>query len=88
MSRFSTVLAIAAALTVALAGVEAQQQGITNEQLNKGLADPGAWLNYGGDYGGMRHSPLTQITATNVGQLSVASGRPSPSLSAALVAPV
>ena len=31
---------------------------------------PAAWLNYGGDYGSQRHSPLTQITPANVGQLS------------------
>src|SRR6185295_6448332 len=68
MSRIS--LAIAVALVGALTVVEAQN--ITNAQLAKGLADPTSWLNYGGDYGGMRHSPLTQITATNVGQLSVA----------------
>jgi alcohol dehydrogenase (cytochrome c) len=45
-------------------------QNVTTAQLEKGLADPGAWLNYGGDYGSQRHSPLTQITPANVGQLS------------------
>ena len=67
MSRIS--LAIAVALVGTLTVVEAQN--ITNAQLAKGLADPTAWLNYGGDYGGMRHSPLTQINATNVNQLTV-----------------
>ena len=30
------------------------------------------WLHYGGDAGGQKYSPLTQINAANVGQLEVA----------------
>ena len=72
MSRLSTTLTLTAALTLFPGGLApAFAQDVTNEQLQKGLADPTAWLNYGGDYGGMRHSPLTQITPANVGQLSV-----------------
>ena len=56
---------------VVLAAAAAAAQSVTNAQLQKGLADPGAWLNYGGDYGSQRHSPLTQITPANVDQLSV-----------------
>jgi alcohol dehydrogenase (cytochrome c) len=65
-------LSCSAAFTFALllAG-DASARQVTNEQLQKGLADPASWLQYGGDYGGMRHSPLTQITASNVGQLTV-----------------
>ena len=29
------------------------------------------WLNYGGDYAGQRHSPLTQITPANINGLAV-----------------
>ena len=53
------------------ASIGAYAQNVTNEQLQKGLADPGTWLNYGGDYGSQRHSPLTQVTPANVDQLSV-----------------
>lgn len=52
------------------ASMGARAQNVTNERLLKGLSDPGEWLNYGGDYAGQRHSPLTQITPANVHQLS------------------
>src|SRR5262245_25835417 len=67
-NRFVTVCATAALVVAVSSGAGAQN--VTNAQLEKGLADPGAWLNYGGDYGSQRHSPLTQITPANVGQLS------------------
>jgi alcohol dehydrogenase (cytochrome c) len=47
-----------------------QAQGITTDRLQKGLADPGEWLHYSGDYLGQRHSPLTQITPANVDRLT------------------
>ena len=73
-NRFVSVLVAA----VAVVGLTArlQAQNVTPAQLEKGLADPGAWLNYGGDYGSQRHSPLTQITPANVGQLVGAVGVP------------
>jgi alcohol dehydrogenase (cytochrome c) len=61
---------------VALAGgwllwaTASDAQGITNQQLAAGLADPGRWLTYSGDNRGQRHSPLTQVTPGNVHQLS------------------
>jgi len=64
---------VAAALSVAVLGVAPptiRAQQVTTAQIEKGLADPGSWLTYGGDYGSQRHSPLTQITAANVGDLS------------------
>jgi alcohol dehydrogenase (cytochrome c) len=57
--------AVAAVLAGALFG-----QGITPEMLLKPPAD--SWPAYHGDYSGRRHSPLTQINATNVGGLSLA----------------
>jgi alcohol dehydrogenase (cytochrome c) len=60
---------LATALALLLA-VPVVAQNVTNAQLEKGLADPEGWLNYSGDYAGQRHSPLTQITPANVGQLS------------------
>src|SRR5437870_3558069 len=43
---------------------------ITNKDLLDGLANPARWLTHSGDYTGARFSPLTQITAANVGQLA------------------
>jgi alcohol dehydrogenase (cytochrome c) len=43
---------------------------VTPQDLMEGLKDPTRWLMYSGDYSGQRHSPLTQITPENVGQLS------------------
>jgi len=43
---------------------------VTPQDLTDGLKDPGKWLLNGGDYNGHRHSPLTQITPSNVGQLT------------------
>ena len=43
---------------------------VTAQDLRDGLKDPTRWLNYGGDYGSQRHSPLTQITPANVEPLT------------------
>ncbi|MGH9218842.1 MAG: PQQ-dependent dehydrogenase, methanol/ethanol family [Vicinamibacterales bacterium] len=43
--------------------------GVTYRDVLDGLKDPGRWLTYSGDYGGQRHSPLTQITPQNVSGL-------------------
>src|SRR5262249_62208456 len=53
----------------ALAGQPGGLQ-VPPQDLADGLKDPGKWLTYGGDYNGHRHSPLTQLTPQNVGQLS------------------
>ena len=59
MMRLTDVLIASAGLAVAFA-----QTGAT--------ADPKEWPTYGHDAGGMRFSPLTQITPANVSQLKVA----------------
>jgi alcohol dehydrogenase (cytochrome c) len=46
-------------------------QEVSSQQLIDGLANPSRWLTYSGDYSGQRHSPLTQITSSNVQQLAV-----------------
>ncbi|MEO8115605.1 MAG: hypothetical protein ABI655_14555, partial [Phenylobacterium sp.] len=51
---------LAAALGLALGGAA------------NAAAAPGDWPTYGRDPGGMRYSPLTQITPQNVGQLAPA----------------
>src|SRR5258708_11449222 len=53
-------------------GLAAQGGGpqVTSQDLLEGLKDPSGWVTYGGDYNGHRHSPLTQITPENVGQLT------------------
>ena len=45
-------------------------QDVTREMLVNPPAD--SWPMYHGDYSGKRHSPLTQITPENVGNLSLA----------------
>jgi alcohol dehydrogenase (cytochrome c) len=45
-------------------------QGVDNSMLLHPPAD--SWPGYHGDYSGKRHSPLTQITPSNVNQLSLA----------------
>src|SRR5947207_13380630 len=54
------------------AALVAQTAGpqVTPQDLLDGLKDPGKWLTNGGDYNGHRHSPLTQLTPENVGQLA------------------
>src|SRR5262245_18168899 len=63
---------LAAALAAMVAGSAAlvTAQGITNKDLLDGLANGARWLTHSGDYTGQRHSPLTQITPANVGQLT------------------
>ena len=50
--------------------VAAQSPGITSQDLLDGLKNPSRWLTYSGDYTGRRHSPLTQITPSNVSRLA------------------
>src|SRR6476660_9161996 len=54
--------------SVTLAAQTAGPQVTSQDQLD-GLKDPTRWLTNGGDYNGHRHSPLTQITPGNVGQI-------------------
>src|SRR5438477_3311366 len=53
-----------------------QTLGILLASATLAIAQPGAdskeWPTYGHDAGGMRYSPLTQITPANVAQLKVA----------------
>ena len=53
-----------------LAAQQAASPTVTPQDLIDGLKDPARWLTYSGDYGGQRHSPLTQITPENVHQLA------------------
>ena len=64
-TTFTRTFVVATALADA-----ASAQGITPEMLLKPPAD--SWPSYHGDYSGKRHSPLTQITPANVGNLSLA----------------
>jgi alcohol dehydrogenase (cytochrome c) len=71
MARLLKNAFLLAAVVAAAAPAALRAQNITFDRLLKGLADPGQWLSYGGDYAGQRHSPLTQITPANVHQLTV-----------------
>jgi alcohol dehydrogenase (cytochrome c) len=56
--------------SVTLAAQNGGAPTVTSQDLLNGLKDPSRWLTYSGDYSGHRHSPLTQITAANVTQLT------------------
>jgi len=63
-------LLLVAVFGSAVLAAQAGAPQVTPQDLLDGLKDPGKWLTYGGDYNGHRHSPLTQITPDNAGQLS------------------
>ena len=61
---------VLAAGTVSIAAQQNAAPRITSQTLLDGLKDPARWLIYAGDYGSHRHSPLTQITPSNVSRLT------------------
>ena len=68
-------LVVTAAVITAVSGlsIAAQQvavpRPVTFQDLLAGSSDPTRWLMFGGEYGGYRHSRLTQITPQNVANL-------------------
>jgi alcohol dehydrogenase (cytochrome c) len=69
--RQATVGTCVLACVAAAASITGQQRsGVTYDDLLTGLKDSSRWLQFSGDYSGQRHSPLTQITPQNVGQLT------------------
>jgi alcohol dehydrogenase (cytochrome c) len=66
--QFACVLAAAA--IASLAAQQAPSPQVTLQDLRNGLKDPTRWLQYSGDYSAHRHSPLTQLTPSNVGRLT------------------
>jgi len=71
------IVAACAAMALALAGCQrepgasaAPGEGVTDAMI--AAADGDEWLTYGRDYAEQRFSPLTQISAGNVGQLGLA----------------
>src|ERR1700680_1628574 len=58
-------------VTVTVVSVAGQQGSpqITVQDLRDGLKDPTRWLQYSGDWGAHRYSPLTQLTPANVSRL-------------------
>jgi len=68
--RAIQVTLAASALTVGSLAAQQPRPQVTPQDLLDGLKDPTRWLNYSGDYGNHRHSPLTQITPENVPRLT------------------
>ncbi len=71
---FVAALALLVSITVVAsspthASVQADEPGITYEDILQGMSDPSRWLTFSGDYSGKRHSPLAQITPENVRDL-------------------
>src|SRR5262245_21888423 len=51
--------------------VQLPSPAVTADRLLKATAEPQNWLMYSGSYSSQRHSPLTQITTTNVKDLTL-----------------
>ncbi len=68
--KLTRLLTAAVLAGVGMTALHAQEVNITGKDLLAGLADPTRWLSVYGDYSGQRHSPLTQITPANAGQLA------------------
>src|ERR1043166_6988379 len=66
--RFRQIVCAAAVLVAT--GAYPATTAITTKDLLDGLANPARWLVHSGDYASTRHSPLTQITPTNVATLT------------------
>jgi alcohol dehydrogenase (cytochrome c) len=66
------VTAALCAAAIATWSVSAQHSSspVTPQDLLDGLKNPTRWLMYSGDYSGARHSPLTQISPSNVQRLT------------------
>jgi alcohol dehydrogenase (cytochrome c) len=70
--RIMRVARTAGLLAMFMVASVAGQQGppsITVQDLRDGLKDPTRWLQYSGDWGARRYSPLTQLTPANVSRL-------------------
>ena len=62
---------------------------VTNELLEQALsANPQHWLQYGGDYSNLRHSPITDLSPANIDELQFAWGFPTGTLGQFAVSPV
>ncbi|HKV73139.1 MAG TPA: PQQ-dependent dehydrogenase, methanol/ethanol family [Gemmatimonadales bacterium] len=59
-------------LALALVSAAPLAAQVSQARLTQSRHEPGNWFTYSGDLGGQRYSPLTQITATNVGSLRAA----------------
>jgi alcohol dehydrogenase (cytochrome c) len=68
--RVLQVAMVAVVASWALAAQAPAPAQVTAQDLRDGLKNPTRWLNYGGDYGNQRHSPLTQVTPANVNRLT------------------
>jgi alcohol dehydrogenase (cytochrome c) len=68
-SKTALFIAFSAILATATTSRSASAQNVDDKLLLHPTAD--SWPGYHGDYSGRRHSPLTQITAANVGDLSL-----------------
>jgi alcohol dehydrogenase (cytochrome c) len=70
MSRRHLLRWSVAVLTIALS-VPLVAQQVTSTRIERAAAEPQNWLTYNGGYFSQRYSPLTEITATNVGNLEL-----------------
>ena len=64
-------VATATALITAAVGAAAAHGQVTFERLLNAGAEPHNWLTYSGTYASQRHTALTQIRPSNVGDLEL-----------------
>ena len=65
----AVLVILVATFSWTLTSAQQPTASVTSQDLRDGLKNPTRWLTYGGDYGNLRHSPLTQITPANVNRL-------------------
>ena len=68
--RIASAIVLAAGLSTFVAFAQRGSSEVTAQDLQEGLKHGSRWLMYSGDYTGMRHSPLKQITPANVHRLA------------------
>jgi len=64
------ILALALSTIDPHAAQNVRTNGVTYQDLRDGFKNTSRWLTYSGDYTSQRHSPLTQITPSNVDKLA------------------
>lgn len=73
-TAIGSVVCLLVFLSIALFGLGNSFSGTAQSETSRslGLDGPNNWPMVGRDFGGTRHSPLTQITSSNVSQLKIA----------------
>ena len=71
MTRVVARWAVVSALLYGMVSGDLSGQQVSFERLREATREPAQWLTYSGGYFSQRHSPLDQITPTNVNELQL-----------------